>query len=125
MENCLTKEPGINVVYTINEPAAAGAYEALKAAGKEKDVLVVSVDGGCPGVKNVAAGVIGATSQQYPLLMAAMGIEAIKKFADSGEKPKPTEGKTFFDTGATLVTDKPVPGIDSIDTKAGAAKCWG
>jgi fructose transport system substrate-binding protein len=125
MENCLTKEPGINVVYTINEPAAAGAFEALKAAGREKDVLVVSVDGGCPGVKNVAGGVIGATSQQYPLLMAAMGIEAIKKFADTGEKPKATEGKTFFDTGATLVTDKPVPGVDSIDTKAGAAKCWG
>jgi fructose transport system substrate-binding protein len=125
MENCLTKEPGINVVYTINEPAAAGAYEALKAAGREKDVLVVSVDGGCPGVKNVAAGVIGATSQQYPLLMAAMGIEAIKKFADSGEKPKLTEGKNFFDTGATLVTDKPAAGVDSIDTKAGADKCWG
>ena len=125
MENCLTKEPGINVVYTINEPAAAGAYEALKAAGREKDVLVVSVDGGCPGVKNVVAGVIGATSQQYPLLMAAMGIEAIKKFADSGEKPKLTEGKNFFDTGATLVTDKPAAGVDSIDTKAGADKCWG
>ena len=125
MENCLTKDPGINVVYTINEPAAAGAYEALKAAGREKDVLVVSVDGGCPGVKNVAAGIIGATSQQYPLLMASMGIEAIKKFADTGEKPKPTEGKTFFDTGATLVTDKPATGVESIDTKAGADKCWG
>jgi fructose transport system substrate-binding protein len=125
MENCLTKDPGINVVYTINEPAAAGAYEALKAAGKEKDVLVVSVDGGCPGVKNVSEGVIGATSQQYPLLMAAMGIEAIKKFADSGEKPKPTEGKEFFDTGATLVTDKPASGVESIDTKMGTDKCWG
>jgi fructose transport system substrate-binding protein len=125
MENCLTKEPAINVVYTINEPAAAGAYEALKSAGREKDVLIVSVDGGCPGVKNVAAGVIGATSQQYPLLMAAMGIEAIKKFADTGEKPKATEGKDFFDTGATLVTDKPAAGVESIDTKAGTEKCWG
>jgi len=125
MENCLTKEPGINVVYTINEPAAAGAFEALKAAGKEKDVLVVSVDGGCPGVKNVAEGVIGATSQQYPLLMASMGIEAIKKFADTGEKPANTEGKDFFDTGATLVTDKPAEGVPSIDTKEGTAKCWG
>ena len=46
-------------------------------------MLIVSVDGGCPGVKNVAEGVIGATSQQYPLLMASMGIEAIKKYADS------------------------------------------
>ena len=54
MENLLQKDPDVNVVYTINEPAAAGAYEALKAVGREKDVLVVSVDGGCPGVKNVA-----------------------------------------------------------------------
>jgi fructose transport system substrate-binding protein len=125
MENCLQKDPSINVVYTINEPAAAGAFEALKAVGREKDVLVVSVDGGCPGVKNVSKGVIGATSQQYPLLMAAMGIEAIKKFADTGEKPAPTEGKTFFDTGATLITDKPASGVQSIDTKEGMAKCWG
>jgi fructose transport system substrate-binding protein len=125
MENCLQKDPGINVIYTINEPSAAGAFEALKSVGREKDVLIVSVDGGCPGVKNVAEGVIGATSQQYPLLMAAMGIEAIKKFADTGEKPAPTEGKTFFDTGATLITDKPAAGVESIDTKEGMAKCWG
>ena len=36
MENLLQKDPDINVVYTINEPTAAGAYEALKAAGKER-----------------------------------------------------------------------------------------
>ncbi|PZP51771.1 MAG: sugar ABC transporter [Agrobacterium fabrum] len=125
MENLLQKDPTINVVHTINEPAAAGAYEALKAVGREKDVLIVSVDGGCPGVKNVAEGVIGATSQQYPLLMAALGVEAVKKFADTGEKPKPTEGKNFVDTGVTLVTDKPVKGLDSIDTKEGLNKCWG
>ncbi|MBO9657132.1 sugar ABC transporter substrate-binding protein [Agrobacterium sp. SOY23] len=125
MENLLQKDPTINVVHTINEPAAAGAYEALKAVGREKDVLIVSVDGGCPGVKNVAEGVIGATSQQYPLLMAALGVEAVKKFADTGEKPKPTAGKSFVDTGVTLVTDKPVKGLDSIDTKEGLNKCWG
>ena len=125
MENLLQKEPGINVVHTINEPAAAGAYEALKSVGMEGNVLIVSVDGGCPGVKNVEAGVIGATSQQYPLMMASLGIEAIKKFADSGEKPKPTEGKDFFDTGVSLVTDKPVDGVESIDVKTGLDKCWG
>lgn len=125
MENLLQKDPTINVVHTINEPAAAGAYEALKSVGREKDVLIVSVDGGCPGVKNVAEGVIGATSQQYPLMMAALGIEAIKKFADTGEKPTPTEGKDFVDTGVALVTDKPVSGVESIDTKTGMEKCWG
>nr|CAD6406251.1 sugar ABC transporter substrate-binding protein [Rhizobium sp. Q54] len=125
MENLLQKDPTVNVVHTINEPAAAGAYEALKSVGRESDVLIVSVDGGCPGVKNVAEGVIGATSQQYPLLMASMGIEAIKKFADTGEKPAATEGKNFFDTGVALVTDKPAEGVESIDTKEGMDKCWG
>ena len=108
MENLLAKDPDINVVYTINEPAAAGAYEALKAVGKEGASLIVSVDGGCPGVRNVEEGVIGATSQQYPLLMASLGIEAIANFANDGTKPTPTEGKDFFDTGVTLVTDQPV-----------------
>ncbi len=125
MENLLQKNPNINVIHTINEPAAVGAYQALKAVGKENDVLIVSVDGGCPGVKSVAEGVIGATSQQYPLLMASLGIEAIAAWAKDGSKPKPTEGKTFFDTGVALVTDKPAAGVPSIDTKEGTAKCWG
>jgi fructose transport system substrate-binding protein len=125
MENLLQKDSDINVVYTINEPAAGGAYQALKAAGKEKDVLVVSIDGGCPGVQNVKAGVIGATSQQYPLLMASMGLEAISNFAKTGKKPEKTPGLDFFDTGAVLVTDKPVDGVPSISVEEGLKKCWG
>jgi len=34
MENCVQKNSNINVVYTINEPSAAGAFTALKNAGK-------------------------------------------------------------------------------------------
>ncbi|WP_380053891.1 sugar ABC transporter substrate-binding protein [Falsihalocynthiibacter sp. SS001] len=125
MENLLAKDPMINVVYTINEPAAAGAYEALKSIGRENDVLIVSVDGGCPGVANVKEGIIGATSQQYPLLMASKGIEAIAAWANDGTKPAATEGKDFFDTGVALVTDNPVDGVDSIDTTEGTDLCWG
>jgi fructose transport system substrate-binding protein len=125
MENLLAKDPMINVVYTINEPAAAGAYEALKSIGRENDVLIVSVDGGCPGVANVKDGVIGATSQQYPLLMASKGIEAIAAWAKDGSKPAVTEGKDFFDTGVALITDKPVAGVDSINSTEGKNLCWG
>ncbi len=123
MEALLAKDPDINVVYTINEPSAAGAYEALKAAGKT--ALIVSVDGGCPGVEDVKAGVIGATSQQYPLQMAALGVEAIAKYAADGTKPAPTEGKDFFDTGVKLITDQPVDGVESIDSAKGLELCWG
>ena len=125
MENLLQKDPSINVVYTINEPAAAGAYEALKAVGLESDVLIVSVDGGCPGVQNVKEGVIGATSMQFPLKMAAMGIEAIAAYADTGAKPEETPGLEFFDTGVELVTDDPVEGLPSISSDEGLEQCWG
>jgi fructose transport system substrate-binding protein len=125
MENLLQKDPGVNLVYTINEPAAAGAYEAVKAAGKEKAVTIVSVDGGCPGVQNVKKGIIGATSQQYPLKMAEMGVQAISKFADNGDKPQAAAGKTFIDTGVTLITDDAQTGVDSKDTTFGLDNCWG
>ena len=125
VENLLAKEPNMNVVYTINEPAAEGAYQALKKAGKEKGVLIVSVDGGCPGVKSVRDGVIGATSQQYPLLMASKGIEAIVAFAKDGTKPSASEGLSFFNTGVNLVTDQPVEGVPSIDSAKGLELCWG
>ncbi len=125
MENLLQKNPGVNVVYTINEPAAAGAYQALKAVGKDKGVLIVSVDGGCPGVKNVKSGVIGATSMQFPLLMASKGIEAISEFAKSGKKPANTPGLEFFNTGVELITDKPAAGLPAISGDEGLKRCWG
>ncbi|GGQ68524.1 sugar ABC transporter substrate-binding protein [Couchioplanes azureus] len=125
MENLLQKDPSINLVYTINEPAAAGAYQALKAAGKDKDVTIVSVDGGCPGVDNVAKGVIGATSMQFPLKMAALGVEAVTAFAKDGTKPQATEGKDFVDTGAQLITDDPQPGVEAKDSAWGKQNCWG
>ena len=120
MENCLQKNPDISLVYTINEPAAAGAYNALKKAGKDKAVMIVSVDGGCDGVKDVAAGKIAATAQQYPLKMAAMGVEAGVEYARSGKKVS-----GYTDTGVTLIANKAVAGVDSKDAKVGADLCWG
>ena len=120
MENCLQKVPDVNIVYTINEPAAAGAFNALKKAGKEKGVVIVSVDGGCQGIKDVGAGVIAATSQQYPLKMAAMGVEAGVEYAKTGKKPS-----GYTDTGVTLIAAKPMSGVDSKDVAAGTDLCWG
>ncbi|MFI7446418.1 sugar ABC transporter substrate-binding protein [Nonomuraea sp. NPDC049714] len=120
MENCLQKDPDINVVYTINEPAALGAHTALKAKGRDKDVLVVSVDGGCTGVKAVQSGQIAATSQQYPLKMAESGVKAVSSFAKTGQK-----SSGYTDTGVTLITDKDAAGIEAEDTAFGLANCWG
>src|SRR3954470_24128331 len=120
MENCLQKAPDINLLYTINEPAALGAYTALKAAGKDKDVLVVSVDGGCTGVKGIQDGKIAATSQQYPLKMAETGVDAVVDFAKNG-----TKASGYTDTGVTLIAAKPVTGVESKDVQFGLDNCWG
>jgi fructose transport system substrate-binding protein len=121
MENCLQKNPNINVVYTINEPSAAGAWTALKNAGKSKaNTTIVSVDGGCAGVRNVKADVIDATSQQYPLLMASRGVAAVVKYAKTGKKPR-----GYTDTGVNLIAKKPLAGVKSKSVKYGLANCWG
>jgi fructose transport system substrate-binding protein len=88
-------------------------------------VLIVSVDGGCPGVENVRDGVIGATSQQYPLLMASLGMEAILAYATDGSVPENSEGLDFFNTGVQLITDNPVDGVPSISVEEGLSLCWG
>jgi fructose transport system substrate-binding protein len=121
MENCLQKNSDINVVYTINEPSAAGAFTALKNAGKTSDdVTVVSVDGGCQGVRNVKAGIIDATSQQYPLLMASRGVAAVVNYAKTGKKVS-----GYTDTGVNLITGKPMAGVPSKSIAYGLKNCWG
>jgi fructose transport system substrate-binding protein len=121
MENCLQKNPNIDVVYTINEPSAAGAWTALKNAGKSQSaVTVVSVDGGCAGVRNVKAGVIDATSQQYPLRMAALGVSAVVKYANGGKK-----ASGYTDTGVNLITGKALAGVPSKSVAYGLKNCWG
>ena len=121
MVNCLQKNPNINVVYTINEPSAAGAWTALKSAGKSKaNTTIVSVDGGCAGVRNVKAGVIDATSQQYPLLMASRGVAAVVKYAKTGKKPH-----GYTDTGVNLIAKKALAGVTSKTVAYGLKNCWG
>jgi fructose transport system substrate-binding protein len=124
-ETLLSKNPDINVVYTINEPAAYGAYEAFKAAGKTDGLIVVSVDGGCAGIDAVKDGIIGATSQQYPVKMAELGVQAIFDLVDSGTAPEVTDGLDFYNTGVALVTDDTQDGVESIDTAEGGEICWG
>jgi fructose transport system substrate-binding protein len=108
------------VVYTINEPTAAGAYNALRAVGKAGKVVLVSVDGGCDGIRDVAAGHIAATAQQYPVKMAELGVAAGAEFLETGKKPS-----GYTDTGVALISAKPVKGVPSKDVQTGMALCFG
>jgi fructose transport system substrate-binding protein len=123
MENCLSKNPNINVVYAINEPAGEGASAALKAGGKTAQIF--AIDGSCAGLKNVTSGVFAADSAQYPGKMASEGVAAIAKLARGGAKPQVTSGKSFFDTGTALVTKDPISGIASQTVDEANKACWG
>jgi fructose transport system substrate-binding protein len=123
MEQCLAKDPNINVVYAINEPAAEGAGAALKAAHKT-GVIVAAIDGGCAVTPYLQSGEVTATSAQFPGKMAALGVTAIYTLAKTGQKPTTTPGLGFFNTGTTLYTDSPVAGVPSGTTTQLASVCW-
>jgi fructose transport system substrate-binding protein len=122
MESLLQKDSGINIIYSINEPSGFGGANALKAAGKDpKDFILVSVDGGCEAIeKGIKTDIIDATSQQYPLKMAALGVEKGAEAARGGEKPS-----GYVDTGVELITNQPVKGVEAKDAAYGEENCWG
>ena len=122
MARILRANPDVNVIYTINEPAAFGAAAALRAAGRmPASFILVSVDGGCDAIKRgVQREVIDATAQQFPKRMAQAGIGALNAVA-RGKRPP----SGYTDTGVELITAAPTPGVASRDVAFGLANCWG
>ena len=122
MTQLLAEHPGINVVYTVNEPAALGALAALEAAEADLDeVVLVSVDGGCRAMREaVRPGDIDATATQYPQNMAREGVRAITAAVREGEVPN-----GILDTGSELVSDDPIDGVESRRVEFGIRTCWG
>jgi fructose transport system substrate-binding protein len=119
-ENLLQRDTSLTAVYTLNEPAARGAYVALQAKGIAGQVVIGSIDGSCQGVTDVKDGKVVATVMQFPKKMAAEGVKAAVEFAKSGKKPT-----GFVNTTVSVITDKPVAGIQSQDTAWGLQNCWG
>ncbi len=125
MKELIKADRSINLVYAVNEPAATGAHATLAEMGLAEDVLMVTIDGGCAGVRRVERGELGATVMQYPLEMARLGVEAVAEHAETGRKPENTPGLDFHDTGAVLVTVQPVAGVPSVGVEQGLRECWG
>jgi fructose transport system substrate-binding protein len=125
MEQCLSRNPDINVVYTINEPAGEGAYAALKADDHEKKTFIVSIDGSCQGMEDVENGIFAADATQYPGKMAQLGVDAVAKVGEGEDPPSLPQGKDYLDTGTRLVTAEPLDGVESQTPAEGKKTCWG
>ena len=125
MEQCLSRNPDINVVYTINEPAGEGAHAALKADNHEDKAFIVSIDGSCQGMDDVENGIFAADATQYPGKMAQLGVDAVAEIGQGKQPPSLPPGEDYLDTGTNLVTAKPLAGIKSQTVDEGRKRCWG
>jgi fructose transport system substrate-binding protein len=123
MQTCLQKNPDINVVYAVNEPAGEGASQAL--ADAKNDAIVVAIDGGCGNLKFVESGAIDATAAQFPGKMASLGVTAVHDLITKDEQPATSPGEEFFDTGVKLFTNDPLDGIESVNVAEAKEQCWG
>jgi ribose transport system substrate-binding protein len=98
MEDILTSNPDVQGVFCINDNEALGAIEALKAAGKLEDVLLVGFDAIPDAITAIVAGDLEATVAQAPANMGRFGVAWGLNYL-LGLPVEP-----LVDTGTTLVT---------------------
>ena len=97
-ENILAGNPNIKGIFGSNDNMALGAVEALKAAAKLKDVMVVGFDANPDAAASILAGEMTASVAQAPGNIGGYGIQALVDLK---------AGKTldaWIDTGTLLVT---------------------
>jgi ribose transport system substrate-binding protein len=89
-EQVLQRHPGIKGIFAINDDSALGALQAVRAAGKEKDIIIVGYDATPEARKEILAGsALKADVIQYPKKIGQQTIEAIAKhFAGESLPPK-------------------------------------
>jgi len=70
MQDLLTRYPtGIDAVYAVDDPMAIGALEAIKAAGREKEIAVFGTNGNVDACEAIKAGDMYGTALQMSYLV--------------------------------------------------------
>jgi D-allose transport system substrate-binding protein len=75
----LTRTPDLNIVFAANDMMALGAVEAIRSAGKTKDITVVGVDGVADARKAILSGRMTASVAQLPYLIGKRSAELAKE----------------------------------------------
>ena len=108
-ESALSRYPNIDLIFAHNDPGAHGAYLAAQAAGREKNIAFVGIDG-LPqeGVAYVRQGLIDATFQ-YPT-GGAEAIDTALKILNGQTVPKQiTLGSRLFTKDNVAQGGQPLP----------------
>lgn len=98
MQNVLSSNPEVNVVWAVNAEMGQGAIQAIEQGGFSGKVQVFDFDASPDDIEAIKAGTLTGTVAQYPNLQAESAIQACLDVLD---------GKTLEDhivTPAALVT---------------------
>ena len=101
-ENILQANPDVDLVFSCSDGMTGGILEAIKLAGKENKIKVVSFDGSRFGIELIKDGKIIADVAQFPVKIGRMaaetGVGVYNKTVDPASLPK------FVDSGTKLIT---------------------
>jgi len=84
----LRQFPNLSAIYCANDTMAMGALEAVRAANKMGQVLVIGCDGVSEALDSVRKGELSATVNNYPFYMSQVGVEMILRVLSGQEIPK-------------------------------------
>jgi ribose transport system substrate-binding protein len=85
MENILQGNPEIDAVFAHNDNMALGAMEAIAAAGRSDEIMIVGFDAIDDAREAVTEGNMAATVAQKPALMGEMSVEIAVKVVNGEE----------------------------------------
>ncbi|MBO8161830.1 MAG: D-ribose ABC transporter substrate-binding protein [Thermosipho sp. (in: Bacteria)] len=93
MENLLEAYPDIDAVFAQNDEMALGAIEAIKAAGKLDEIIVVGFDAIPDAIEAVKKGEMAATIAQQPYLMGQLAVQKAYEYLETSTIYIPVELK--------------------------------
>ncbi|MCF6287279.1 MAG: ABC transporter substrate-binding protein [Candidatus Hydrogenedentes bacterium] len=97
-QDMLTRDADLKGIFATNEPAAIGAAQAIKSAGKQDQVMVVAFDAAEEEITALKSGALKALIVQNPYRMGYLGVEAaLRSIAGMTIEKR-------IDTGVTVVT---------------------
>lgn len=77
MQDLLTRNPtGIDAVYAVDDPMALGALQAIKAAGREKEIALYGTNGNIDACAAIKAGEMAGTALQMSYLVGVYSVRA-------------------------------------------------
>lgn len=108
-EDILTANPNLRGIFAANEPSVLGAAQAVDAAGKSGEIVIIGWDAAPDEIAGLRSGQISALVVQNPFNMGYQGVTNMVKYLREGTSMESA------DTGVTFLTQE---NIDSEEAQA-------